>query len=75
MTLVADAREALRALADSVAPRDADAFAVRALCEGVKQRFAGDPDTSDAWRFVAAIDTGIDRSDPVAVNDMAIPGY
>ncbi len=75
VVLVADAREAVRALADAVVPRKADASAVRELCERIRQRIATDHDTSDAWEFVAAIEATVAGSDPVVVNDMAIPGY
>ncbi|MGH2926633.1 MAG: thiamine pyrophosphate-dependent enzyme, partial [Solirubrobacteraceae bacterium] len=75
VALVADAREAVRALADLVTPRDGDASPLRDLCERVRQRLATDPDTSEAWRFVAAIDHAVAHRDPVVVNDMAIPGY
>jgi thiamine pyrophosphate-dependent acetolactate synthase large subunit-like protein len=75
VVLVADARETVRALVDGVVPRDADASAVRELCERVRQRIATERDTVEAWDFVAAIDSTVARCDPIVVNDMAIPGY
>ena len=75
VALVADAREAVRTLADGIAPRDSDASPVSKLCERVRQRIATDRDTSDAWEFVSAIDATVARCDPIVVNDMAIPGY
>lgn len=75
VALVADARESVRALAAAVTPRDGDPAAVRDLCRRVRQRIADDPDTRDASQFVAAIDAVVAQSDPVVINDMAIPGY
>jgi acetolactate synthase-1/2/3 large subunit len=75
VALVADAREAIRALADGVAARVGDPSRVRELCARVRRRIATDALTRDAWRFVAAIDDVVARRDPVMVNDMAIPGY
>lgn len=75
VTLVADAREAVRALADGVVARESDASSVRGLCEHVRQRLAADPDTSDALRLVTAIETVVARHDAVVISDMAIPGY
>ncbi len=75
VTVVADAREAVCALAGAVESRDANPGSVRELCERVRLRIGSDPDTRDAWRFVAALDDVIVRRDPVVVNDMAIPGY
>jgi len=75
VTLVADAREAVRALADGVQARDGDPAAVGELRERVRHRIAADPDTSAAWQLVTAIDAVVAGHDPVVVNDMAIPGY
>ena len=49
--------------------------AVDELRERVRQRIASDAATSDAFEFVAAIDATVADSDPIVVNDMAIPGY
>ena len=75
LTLQADARSAVAALAEGSAPRVAEPHVVADLNARVRARIAGHPDTADAWRFVAAIDEVIGRRDPVVVNDMAIPGY
>jgi acetolactate synthase-1/2/3 large subunit len=74
-TIVADAREAVQALADGAPQRPGDPSRVAALCGRVKARIAGHPDTAEAWQFVTAIDGVVASSDPIVINDMAIPGY
>ena len=75
LALVADAREAIRILADAVTPRDADPSAVLELRARVRNRLSRERETADAWQFVTAVDAVVAHSDPVVVNDMAIPGY
>lgn len=75
VTLLGDAREAMRALTDSVTARPGDASHVRELCARIRQRLADDPATLAASQFLAAVDTTVARRDPIVVNDMAIPGY
>jgi acetolactate synthase-1/2/3 large subunit len=74
-TIVADARDTVQALADGVTPRSGDPAWVAAVCTRVRERIARHPDTVDAWQFVTAIDRVVTSSDPIVVNDMAIPGY
>jgi acetolactate synthase-1/2/3 large subunit len=73
--IVADARDTVQALTDRGAQRRGDAAWVADVCRRVKQRIAGHPDTAAAWQFVTALDGVIAGSDPIVVNDMAIPGY
>ena len=71
VAIVADAREAVEALAAAVPARAGDPAHIGALRAAVGDRLASDPDTADAWRFVSAVAA----HDAVVVCDMAIPGY
>jgi thiamine pyrophosphate-dependent acetolactate synthase large subunit-like protein len=75
VAIVADAREAVTALADALPDRPADPADVLVLRERVRDRLAADADTADAWRFVSALDEAVAAHDPVVLCDMAIPGY